>query len=117
MLASFDDIVVNVSDSTRLQEECDILALRISKHKGPVNFPEYKAVSLKEASAPRVVFDAVAPQVLWLLSVLRGANARAAEAFALRETPLWTHRLSRILNLDQNWARQSCAGKYKVVKK
>ena len=38
-----------------------------------------------EHSAPRVVFDAVAPQVLRFLSVLRGANARAGEAFALRE--------------------------------
>ena len=40
--------------------------------------------SVNEASAPRVVFDAVAPQVLRFLSVLRGANARAGEAYALR---------------------------------
>ena len=37
-----------------------------------------------------IAFDAVAPQVMQYLSVLRGANARAGEAFALRETPLWT---------------------------
>ena len=41
-----------------------------------------------EPSAPRVVFDAVAPQVLRFLSVLCGANALAGKAFALRETPL-----------------------------
>ena len=44
-----------------------------------------------EASAPRVGFDAVAPQVLRFLSALRGANARAGEAFALRETASLGH--------------------------
>ena len=37
--------------------------------------------------APRVGCDAIAPQVRWLLSVFRGANARAGEAIAPRETP------------------------------
>ena len=49
-----------------------------------------KEQSLSEASVPRVVFDAVAPQLLRFLSVLRGANAWAGEAFALRGTSLWT---------------------------
>ena len=40
-----------------------------------------------EASAPRVVFDAVAPQVLRLLSVLRGATP-GWERHSPKERPL-----------------------------
>ncbi|CAK0847963.1 unnamed protein product [Prorocentrum cordatum] len=46
VLASFDTIVTNVSNSYRLQEECDVLSLRIAKYKGTVNLSEYKAVML-----------------------------------------------------------------------
>merc|ERR1719401_3370832 len=46
VLASFDTIVVNVSNSYRLQEECDVLSLRMAKYKGTINLPEYKAVML-----------------------------------------------------------------------
>ena len=38
ILAAFHNIVTNVSNSARLQEECDILGLRISRvTNGPVN--------------------------------------------------------------------------------
>jgi len=46
VLASFDTIVTNVANSYRLQEECDVLALRIAKYKGSINLSEYKAVML-----------------------------------------------------------------------
>jgi len=46
VLASFDTIVTNVANSYRLQEECDVLSLRIAKYKGAVNLNEYKAVML-----------------------------------------------------------------------
>merc|ERR1712226_1172281 len=46
VLASFDTIVTNVSNSYRLQEECDVLSLRIAKYKGSINLAEYKAVML-----------------------------------------------------------------------
>jgi hemoglobin-like flavoprotein len=47
VLMSFDTIVTHVSNSYRLQEECDVLSLRIAKYKGGnINFPEYKAVML-----------------------------------------------------------------------
>ncbi|CAK0795725.1 unnamed protein product, partial [Prorocentrum cordatum] len=36
VLASFDTIVTNVANSYRLQEECDVLALRIAKYKGSI---------------------------------------------------------------------------------
>merc|ERR1719428_2375958 len=46
VLFSFDTIVTNVSNSFRLQEECDTLGLRIAKYKGTINLAEYKAVML-----------------------------------------------------------------------
>ncbi|CAK0822872.1 unnamed protein product [Prorocentrum cordatum] len=46
VLSSFDTIVTNVSNSYRLQEECDVLSLRLAKYKGTVDLPEYKAVML-----------------------------------------------------------------------
>jgi len=47
VIASFHNIVVNVSNSARLQEECDVLALRISKcTTSAVNFSEYKSCML-----------------------------------------------------------------------
>ncbi|CAK0792946.1 unnamed protein product [Prorocentrum cordatum] len=46
VLASFDAIVTNVSNSYRLQEECDVLSLRLAKYRGTVNLSEYKAVML-----------------------------------------------------------------------
>merc|ERR1719428_2222216 len=47
VLACFDNIVTNVSNSARLQEECDVLCLRISTvAKGTVNFAEYKSCML-----------------------------------------------------------------------
>eukprot|EP00449_Zooxanthella_nutricula_P042606 CAMPEP_0198611148 /NCGR_PEP_ID=MMETSP1462-20131121/157250_1 /TAXON_ID=1333877 /ORGANISM="Brandtodinium nutriculum, Strain RCC3387" /LENGTH=701 /DNA_ID=CAMNT_0044342953 /DNA_START=1 /DNA_END=2104 /DNA_ORIENTATION=+ len=46
VLASFDTIVTNVANSYRLQEECDVLSLRIAKYKGTINLPEFKAVML-----------------------------------------------------------------------
>lgn len=47
VLASFDTIVLNVANSNRLQEECDVLSLRMTKvTRGPVNLGEFKAVML-----------------------------------------------------------------------
>merc|ERR1719329_1802258 len=47
VLDCFHNIVTNVSNSSRLQEECDVLTLRIAKHaKGNVNFAEYKSCML-----------------------------------------------------------------------
>jgi len=47
VLACFHNIVTNGSNSGRLQEECDVLILRISKvAKGKVNFGEYKSCML-----------------------------------------------------------------------
>jgi uncharacterized membrane protein YgcG len=46
ILTSFDAVVTNVSNSYRLQEECDVISLRLAKCKGKINLPQYKAVML-----------------------------------------------------------------------
>jgi len=46
VLESFDDIVTNVANSYRLQEECDTLSVRLAKYKGTIQLGEYKAVML-----------------------------------------------------------------------
>jgi len=47
VLLCFDSIVTNVANPGRLQEECDVLVLRISKvAKGKVAFSEYKSCML-----------------------------------------------------------------------
>lgn len=47
VLACFDNIVVNVANSNRLQEECDILVLRISKvTSSKVNLADFKSCML-----------------------------------------------------------------------
>mmetsp|Transcript_51511 Transcript_51511/g.122492 ORF Transcript_51511/g.122492 Transcript_51511/m.122492 type:complete len:1163 (+) Transcript_51511:75-3563(+) len=48
VLEAFDRIVRNVANPSRLQEECEVLMLRITrvKRKGNVNFGEYKSCML-----------------------------------------------------------------------
>lgn len=47
VVACFHNMVVNVSNSRRLQEECDVVVLRIRKvHKGEVRLSEYKSCML-----------------------------------------------------------------------
>merc|ERR1719396_63473 len=47
VLACFDNIVSNVSNSNRLVEECDVLVCRIAKvSTGKVNLAEYKSCML-----------------------------------------------------------------------
>eukprot|EP00441_Pelagodinium_beii_P020751 CAMPEP_0197657622 /NCGR_PEP_ID=MMETSP1338-20131121/44744_1 /TAXON_ID=43686 ORGANISM="Pelagodinium beii, Strain RCC1491" /NCGR_SAMPLE_ID=MMETSP1338 /ASSEMBLY_ACC=CAM_ASM_000754 /LENGTH=1138 /DNA_ID=CAMNT_0043234037 /DNA_START=86 /DNA_END=3499 /DNA_ORIENTATION=+ len=46
ILDQFDNMVMNVANSYRLQEECDVLSLVLSKYKGNINLGEFKAVML-----------------------------------------------------------------------
>lgn len=46
ILESFDTIVSNVSNTGRLQEECDVLTLRLAFYKGSIHLQEFKAVML-----------------------------------------------------------------------
>ena len=46
ILDQFDNIVMNVANSYRLQEECDVCALVMAKYRGTINLGEFKAVML-----------------------------------------------------------------------
>jgi len=46
VLASFDAIVCNIANTYRLQEECDVLSLRLSKCRGRIYLADFKAVML-----------------------------------------------------------------------
>jgi len=46
ILDQFHNIVTNVANSYRLQEECDVLTLVLDKHEGQVHLSEFKAVML-----------------------------------------------------------------------
>eukprot|EP00930_Biecheleria_cincta_P053684 TRINITY_DN3929_c0_g1_i1.p1 TRINITY_DN3929_c0_g1~~TRINITY_DN3929_c0_g1_i1.p1 ORF type:complete len:1171 (-),score=241.12 TRINITY_DN3929_c0_g1_i1:233-3745(-) len=46
VLNSFDAMVKNIANSYRLQEECDLLALKMAKIPGAVKLGDYKAVML-----------------------------------------------------------------------
>lgn len=43
VLFAFDAVVRNVANSIRFQEECDVLSLRLSKCRGPIDLSEFKA--------------------------------------------------------------------------
>uniref|UniRef100_A0A7S4V433 Globin family profile domain-containing protein n=1 Tax=Alexandrium monilatum TaxID=311494 RepID=A0A7S4V433_9DINO len=51
VLSSFDDIVCYVSSANRLQEECDVISLRLAKHKAPIDLSMFKAVMLASMRA------------------------------------------------------------------
>ena len=46
MLVQFDDMVRNVGNFSRLQEECDVMSLVLAKYQGPIELQEFKAVTL-----------------------------------------------------------------------
>ncbi|CAE7537410.1 unnamed protein product [Symbiodinium natans] len=46
ILAQFENMVLNVANSSRLQEECDVVSLVLAKYKGPINLPDFKSVTL-----------------------------------------------------------------------
>jgi len=46
ILESFDAVVLSVTNPGRLQEECDLISLRIAQCKGMINLDEFKRVML-----------------------------------------------------------------------
>ncbi|CAE7455446.1 unnamed protein product [Symbiodinium natans] len=46
VLEQFDNMVSNVANSYRVQEECDILSLVLAQYEGPIILVEFKAVML-----------------------------------------------------------------------
>ena len=52
VLDQFHNIVTNVANSYRLQEECDVLTLVLDKHEGQVHLSEFKAASECTKASP-----------------------------------------------------------------
>ncbi|CAK8999619.1 Pentatricopeptide repeat-containing protein [Durusdinium trenchii] len=46
VLEQFDAMVMNVANSYRLQEECDVLSLVLAQYEAPITLSEFKAVML-----------------------------------------------------------------------
>jgi len=46
VLEQFDNMVSNVANSYRIQEECDVLSLVLAQYEGPIILMEFKAVML-----------------------------------------------------------------------
>ncbi|CAJ1346376.1 unnamed protein product [Effrenium voratum] len=46
VLTKFDDMVKNVANFSRLQEECDVMSLLLAKYQGQIQLSEFKAVTL-----------------------------------------------------------------------
>merc|ERR1719158_785366 len=101
ILACFDNIVTNVANSARLQEECDVLALRIARVvKGNVNLGEYKSCMLASLRSllPKDWDSAHEVAWTWLWDNV--------ERLILRihgQPPIWERSLNKILSsLDED---------------
>merc|ERR1719379_966286 len=101
VLGCFNNIVTNVSNSARLQEECDVLALRIARVvKGNVNLGEYKSCMLASLRSllPKDWDSAHEVAWTWLWENV--------ERLVLRihgQPPIWERALNKILSsLDED---------------
>ena len=66
IMACFDNIATNISNSARLQEECDALTLRIARVvKGDVNFGEFESCMLASLRALLPKDWSTAHEVAW----------------------------------------------------
>merc|ERR1719456_1151199 len=101
VLACFDNIVSNVSNSNRLQEECDVLVLRISRvAKGNVNFSEYKSCMLASLRSLLPKDWSTQHEVSW--SWL-WENVERIMVKNMGNPPKWERALAKILaSLDEN---------------
>merc|ERR1719333_837735 len=96
VLDCFDNIVVNVANSARLQQECSILSLRIAKTgSGIINFAQYKSCMLASLrsllpkdwdSAHEVAWSWLWENVERLILKVHG------------QPPVWEKALSKIVN-------------------
>merc|ERR1719158_2185682 len=101
ILAVFDNIVTNVANSARLQEECDILALRIARVvKGNVNLGEYKSCMLASLRSllPKDWDSAHEVAWTWLWD-----NVERLVLKIHGQPPVWEKALNKILSsLDED---------------
>jgi hypothetical protein len=101
VLDCFDNIVTNVANSARLQEECDILVLRISRvAKGNVNFAEYKSCMLASLRSLLPKDWSTQHEVSW--SWL-WENVERIMVKNMGNPPKWERALGKVLaSLDEN---------------
>merc|ERR1719478_1281928 len=101
VLDCFNNIVTNVANSARLQEECDILVLRISRvAKGNVNFGEYKSCMLASLRSLLPKDWSTQHEVSW--SWL-WENVERIMTKNMGNPPKWERALGKILaSLDEN---------------
>jgi len=101
VLDCFDNIVTNVANSARLQEECDVLVLRISKKaRGNVNFGEYKSCMLASLRSLLPKDWSTNHEVAW--SWL-WENVERIMQKNMGNPPKWEKALTKIIeSLDEN---------------
>ena len=101
VLQCFHNIVTNVSNSGRLQEECDVLVLRISKvARGNVNFGEYKSCMLASLRSLLPKDWSTQHEVSW--SWL-WENVERIMVKNMGNPPKWEKALGKLLgSLDEN---------------
>merc|ERR1719449_45355 len=101
VLECFHNIVTNVANSARLQEECDILVLRISRvAKGNVSFPEYKSCMLASLRSLLPKDWSTNHEVAW--SWL-WENVERIMTKNMGNPPKWERALGKVLaSLDEN---------------
>merc|ERR1719267_109206 len=101
VLSCFNNMVLNVTNSARLQEECDVLALRISKVvKGSVNLSEYKSCMLASLRSllPKDWDSAHEVAWTWLWD-----NVERLVMRIHGQPPIWERALGKILSsLDED---------------
>jgi hypothetical protein len=101
VLDCFHDIVVNVANSSRLQQECAVLALRISKkNPGQVNLNEYKSCMLASLRSllPKDWDSAHEVAWTWLWE-----NVERMVLNIHGKPPIWEKALSKFLDsLDED---------------
>eukprot|EP00927_Polykrikos_kofoidii_P071337 TRINITY_DN6760_c0_g1_i3.p1 TRINITY_DN6760_c0_g1~~TRINITY_DN6760_c0_g1_i3.p1 ORF type:complete len:1429 (-),score=274.05 TRINITY_DN6760_c0_g1_i3:316-4602(-) len=96
ILRSFDTVVRNVANPARLQDECDVLALRISKQtKEPIKLSEFKSCMLASMRGllPKLWEPAFEVAWAWLWD-----NVERLLSKSLGSPPIWEKALLKMLN-------------------
>jgi len=103
VLSCFDNMVKNVANSARLQEECDVLVLRISRiQTGKVHLQEYKACMLASLRSLLPKDWSTAHEVAW--SWL-WENVERLLHKTMGNPPAWEAALAKFLgSLDESQA-------------
>jgi hemoglobin-like flavoprotein len=101
VLDCFNNIVTNVSNSARLQEECDVLTLRIAKvTKRNINFAEYKSCMLASLRSLLPKDWSTQHEVSWNWL---WENVERIMQINMGNPPKWEKALGKVLgSLDEN---------------